>query len=201
MGIDKSEVKVLTANAIGADLEDMKEIAEKNELRHEGGKSALATAAKAVAQLTPAYMKMLEDSEIDLEALRTPLGLETFIKRLIGRAIGSIDNLHEQAKIAHATSAGMASAYQKAMGVPKRMADEELRKAQALLAAIKEAEASGGDIDLTEGARPRGRAVGRHPGNPLAERRAAGKKTVKKAATKKKATKRRAKKKAVAKKE
>jgi len=199
MGIDKSEIKVLTANAIGADLEDLKEAAEKTELRQEGGKAALMQAGKAVATLTPTYMKMLEDGEIDLMALREPLGLETFIKRLVGRAVGAIDNLHEQAKIAHASSAGMASAYTKAMGVPKRIADEELAKARSLLAAIREAEEGGGDIDLTDGPRPRGRAAGRHPGNPLAERRAADKPPVKeKAATKKKATKRRAKKKAVA---
>jgi hypothetical protein len=200
MGIDKSEIKVLTANAIGADLEDLKEAAEKTELRQEGGKAALLQAGQVVATLTPTYMKMLEDGEIDLVALREPLGLETFIKRLIGRAIGAIDNLHEQAKIAHASSAGMVAAYTKAMGVPKRVADEELVKARALLAAIRQAEEGGdNDIDLTEGPRPRGRVAGTHPGNPLADRRAADKPPPKKAVTKKKTPVLRPKKKAVGK--
>ena len=200
MGIDKSEIKILTANNIGADLEDMQEAAQRAEYTHEGARKALAEAGVKVAQLAGHIERDLEEGKIDVAELKEPLGIERLLKRYLGKAIGVLDNLHEGAKIAHATSAGMASAYKKSMGVSKKVKDDEIAKVKGLLETLELAKqvGDGEEVDLTAGSRP----AGRHPGNPLAARRAAeaaravgtNGKSTKKVITKKRVAKKTAKK-------
>jgi len=170
MSIDKAEVKILTANEIGASLEDMLEEAQKNEHMYAGAKEALGHAYKNIGQLTEVLKNEIEEGTIKLGELREPEQIEGLVRKFIARAMNVVESMQLHAQSSQIGAAGMVAAFTKAMGVPKKVMDVERGKLEAIRAAIQaELDGKGGeDVDLT---RPRARPTGVHPGNPLAERR------------------------------
>ena len=171
MSIDKAEVKILTANEIGASIEDMLEEAQKNEHMYAGAKTALGDAYKNIGALTDVFKNEVEEGTIKLEELREPEQIEGLVRKFVSRAMNVVETMRLQAQNAQIGSAGMVAAFTKAMGVPKRVMDVERGKMEAVKAAI-EAQLRGEPLeqDLEVG-RPAARAPGMHPGDPLATRR------------------------------
>lgn len=166
--IEKAEIKILTANNIGADIEDMLEQAKKAEHMHEGGKIALADAAKKVNALTELFVRSVKEGEIDLSKNMEPEQIEGLVKRWINRCVGLLENLMLVSQNAQLSSAGMVAAYKNAMKAPMKVMEAERKKMEAVKAAIEEQQKTGDpDLDI----RTIARAVGEHPGDPLADRR------------------------------
>jgi hypothetical protein len=170
--IEKAEIKIFTANEIGADLEDMMEQAQKAEHMHEGAKIALADAYKKVNALADYLHKTIEDGELNLAEIDTPEKIEGLVRRYIGRCAGVIENLGLMAQNAQLGAAGMVAAYKNAMKAPMKVMEAERKKIDAVKSVLDQATASGGDPDVQLRAPPR--PTGAHPGNPLADRRSNG---------------------------
>jgi hypothetical protein len=168
MAIEKAEIKILTANDIGADIEDMLSQAQKAEHMHEGAKLALGDAAKKVNALAEHFRKSVEDGELKLEELDAPEKIDGLVRRYIARAVGILENLQSGFQNSQIASAGMVAAYKNAMKAPMKIMEAERRKLEALKSALEEQQKTGDpDVDL----RPPTRGSGVHPGDPLAGRR------------------------------
>ena len=165
--VEKAEIKIITANNIGADIEDMLEQARKSEHMHEGGKLALADAAKKVNALTELFIRSVQEGELDLSKL-APEEIEGLVKRWINRCVGLLENLTLMSQNAQLSAAGMVAAYKNAMKAPMKIMEAERKKMEAIKEAIEEQERTG-DPDLD--GRTISRAMGQHPGDPLADRR------------------------------
>lgn len=169
MTVEKAEVKILTANSIGADIEDMLEQAQKAEHMHEGAKIALADAAKRVNALAEHLRKAIQDGEVKLEELNEPDKIEGLVRRYIARAAGLLENLHLMSQNAQLGAAGMVTAYKNAMKAPMKVMEAERKKMEAIKEAIEEQQQSGEhDLDLRNIS---ARVTGQHPGDPLKNRR------------------------------
>lgn len=165
--VEKAEIKIITANNIGADIEDMLEQARKSEHMHEGGKLALADAVKKVNALTELFVRSVNEGELDLSKL-APEEIEGLVKRWINRCVGLLENLTLMSQNAQLSAAGMVAAYKNAMKAPMKIMEAERKKMEAIKEAIEEQERTG-DPDLD--GRTISRAMGQHPGDPLADRR------------------------------
>jgi hypothetical protein len=168
MAIEKAEIKILTANGIGADIEDLLGQAQKAEHMHEGARLALGDAAKKVHALVDHFRKSIDDGELKLEELDAPEKIDGLVRRYLARAVGILENLQLVSQNSQIGSAGMVAAYRNAMKVPMKIMEAERKKLEALKAALEEQQRTGNsDLDL----RPATRASGVHPGDPLADRR------------------------------
>jgi len=191
MGIDKAEVKILTANEIGASIEDMMEEAQKNEHMYAGAKNALGDAYKNIGNLVDVFKREVEEGTIKFDELREPEKIEGLVRKFIARAMNIVESMQLQAQNSQIGAAGMVAAFTKAMGIPKKVMDVERGKMEAVKAAIEAQLRGDGDEDLELG-RPAARVTGTHPGDPLAARRIpeskpnGAKKTTKKSKTTKK---------------
>lgn len=154
MSIEKSEIKILTAQEIGVRLDDLVEAATKEEATLSGAKQALTTAAMKVEELQKHVEKDLDEGKIDLEQ-------QKLIKPWIDRAAGVIRNLATQAEVNQLQARGKIMAFKQSVAEVKRVQDVEKAKVEA---------AKAPPDTLIEG-QPAKRAPGQHPGDPLAKRR------------------------------
>lgn len=143
--VQKSEIKILTANNIGAGLEDLLESAKRNEQQAIGAKMALSDALNKVSAISAVLRKDIEDGAITEEHYSDLHGVERLIKRYIGRCVGVVDNLATASIASTSLAAGRVSALTKAMDIPKRVIEEESRKAKAIVESIEAIKASGED--------------------------------------------------------
>ncbi len=175
--IQTAKVKILTAEAIGADLEDLREAAQRREYNAEGGKDALVQSEKPLRSLLEHLKKDFDESLVP-KGLDDPDKLQAYVRKWIGRALQIMSDLAVIQSNNRIAAAGAVSAYSKAMGVPEKMRDIERNKMQAVLDAMAQ-EANGAadeDLDL----RPQARPVGVKPGPTLRNRRAKKKKASRK---------------------
>lgn len=159
MSILKSEVKIGTANEIGASLEDFLVETRKEVNRHEGAKRALAEAVGKVGALQQTLKLEIDEGKLTLEGITSVDVLEATIRKYIGRAQNILESLTLVEVNSIIAASGMAAAYKKSMDLVQKVRDQEVRVKAALEAAEKMEEDT-----LVRCAR----ADGTHPGNPLA---------------------------------
>lgn len=166
MSVEKSEVKVHTANDIGVAIEDLLEQAQRAEKMHEGAKLILAEAIKNVGLLPEHLERDITEGKVKLDELGSLEAISGLVRKYLGHVQNMLENMRLGSQNAAIGSAAMAVAYQKSMGVAQRVRDTEKSKIDAV--AKIEGTPEGEDVDLR---RTKSRVDGQHPGNPLAARR------------------------------
>ncbi len=134
--IDKAQVKIGTAAAIGSGLDDMLEGAERTEYRAEGGFLALRNAEKAVSALHVNLKADFEEGKVDEPTMQV-------VRRWIARAEAVVENLKLVERNNRLAAAGSVSTLKKAIEIPKKICDEEemkIRREVAVAAEAAEAE-------------------------------------------------------------
>ncbi len=156
MSLEKADIKAGTAFEIGSKLEDRLEGLNRELSQLEGAKSALTQAAKALESHQKFVDKDLEDGKLDKEQ-------HNLAKKYVEQCGGLVRNLLVGAEVRIHEARGQVQAMEGAIKVVKQVYDIERTKARALRdeAALIDETAS---PDST-------RPVGRHPGDPLADRR------------------------------
>lgn len=163
--IEKAELKILVANNIGSDIENLLEVAIRHRDQQTGGKQALVAASRSVANLAEHFRKCVEDGEIKLDGLEAQ-EVQALVFRYITRASGIAENMATSAQAQENVADGMIAAYRRAMQVPSKMIAEEQCKKNAALAALNNT-IEEGEVDPR---RPKMRTTGVHPGSPLKDR-------------------------------
>lgn len=180
MTLEKSEIKKKVANDIGNRLDDILEAAERDKHGYEGARQVLREAAKCLLELNAHVEKDLNEGL--LNNIQDPLAVAGSLKRYVQKAVGSIENLRIRSEAALLKAEGKVEALGQAVGVTKRLFDEEDAKAKAALAyqaslEVKKATepplpVEGGPEATPPPAQGRTkRPTGVHPGDPLAARR------------------------------
>lgn len=163
MSIQKSELKLLIVNDLGATIEDKLEAAKRTVHQLEGGAIALGQAAKLVPlQLCPKVDMLLEEGVIkDGMGVREVVSL---VKKYVTKCGDYLAHLCECEKNKVVAQSGEVTGIQAAMTILKKAHDDEMAKLRAI---ADPPEPGNGD---------RSRPVGTHPGSSkLADRRAAAK--------------------------
>lgn len=159
MNLDKSDVKVGTANEIGCRLDDMLEANTRELHRFEGAVTALRTGASAIENLEKAVDRELDEGKIpDLETA-------VLIKKWTGRMHQALTNLAMQADNNRVMQTGKISAMQGAVEVTRKFREEEMNRAATLRTALEQNKARASDHVVAE--------VGDRPGLSIKERRLA----------------------------
>lgn len=154
----KHEVKALTYHEIGMSLDNSLESAEKEKLGYEGAKVGLLQAKKNVEDLTAHVDKDLKEGVLDIDQA-------TLVKKWLIRAVSVVQNLALQSEVHGHITQGKVVALTAAVKHTKSLYDAEKVRMDASVAQQEGSE----EVDPR---RPDARAVGEHPGNPIAARRA-----------------------------
>jgi hypothetical protein len=155
----KHEIKALTFHEVGVKIDDALDSAKMEFAKFKGGQETLAEAMKHLEGLC---------SHVDNDTKSGIYDLQTagHVKKYITRSIEVLRNMGIQCEVGSYTSQGKIQAFQKAVGLAKNLYDTERAAAEAVAAAEAETEGV-----KTEPARPGDRDEGKHPGDPLADRR------------------------------
>jgi len=167
-----SEVKVYTANEIGANIEDMLNNAEKAEKMHEGAKLVLGDAIKKIGALVDLLKQDIDEGRMKIDDFSSITAVQAIIVKYVARAQNILENMQLSEQSSQTAAAGMSVAYKRSMDTVKRMKDAEEAKLVTLKNAIVEeisVEKTTDDVD-EDTRRPAGRTAGVHPGNPIAKR-------------------------------
>jgi hypothetical protein len=167
MSIDKSELKILIVNNIGADIEDQLESSKRTVHQLEGAVAALSQAATAVPLGINAKIdKIFEEGVIkdDMPALQ----VYTLLKKYVTKCGDFLQHLSEVEKLKVTSQSGEVRGIEFSLGLIKKIKDAEIKKVEAL------AEFLGSEEKNVSNAK--GRPVGAHPGrSSLSDRRAEAK--------------------------
>lgn len=197
----KAQVKMLTVEALGNDMDDLLEGAQVNLHKAAGGVEYLAKANEGLKSISARVDKDLDDGKIT-DSMKA-MDVAKYVKKMLGMAGQSLNDVALQAQTAKLAADGQVAGIKKCVGMTKKVFDEEALKLEAYLARAEKAakEAAERGEDPEEAAAPRPRSNGR--ADDLAARKAAAKAAKAKAAkktTKKRPAKKAAKKKTVRKK-
>ena len=178
---DKAELKIQTANDIGASIEDQLDAAIRTQHQYEGGQIALVATTKNFAGILAQLDKDLAEGKLDPKELdiSSADALHAIIKRWLGKTIGSIMSQKDALKSSEIAASGMVTGIKRCMEIPKKIMDAEREKLEGLLQAIEEGQVvkdpETGDFvakaDGEPGGRPPPRVAGARPENPLANRK------------------------------
>jgi hypothetical protein len=137
----KSEVKIETVNDLGNRLDDMKEATEKDLYRLEGATKAFQSMGQAIDALFKIVDQEMDEGKFDLEQAE-------HIKRFIKRAHQMSINLSMQSENNRIMQLGKLQAMDAALGVAKKMREEEMAKVATLAAALEasKAKAQNGEV-------------------------------------------------------
>lgn len=155
----KHEVKVLTYHELGMKLDDQLDAAKAEQSSFEGSKKAFALGRAKVEELTAHIDKDVRDGTLDLEQ-------STLAKRWVLRAVAVLQNLGIQAEVQGYQAQGKVMALTQAVNHTKVLHDQEKSLLDAAIAAESQS-----SVETVDSGRPAVRAMGEHPGNPLADRR------------------------------
>ena len=167
MTIAKAEIKIGTINDLGNKLDDELEVAVQVVERAAGSAAALKQAKSKLAGLYAHIDQDIDEGKIPEE----PLAVAKYAKSYVQKAIGVLDNMAITADVAKIRAEGKLEGLRVALGVAKKDMDAEKAKLAGLLTALEE----GGSVVLEDGGDIPERAIGVHPGDPLASRRAEAK--------------------------
>lgn len=157
----KHEVKTHTFHEIGMKLDDMLEASKRDQARMDGAKQALLHARNKVEELTKHVDKDVLDSLLDLEQA-------SLVKKYIVRAVGVLSNLALQSEVQYHQTQGQVVALEKTVAMTKNLYDAERVKLEA---ALEEEASPPPEVSVEAPHAPR--EVGTHPGNRIADRKAA----------------------------
>lgn len=161
MSVDKSELKLAITHALGCDLEDDLESAERDMLIASGR-------VQASAALEIEIQKIVHKLDADMESIKRPFkSLEdlTQAKRYLGFTLTACSTVSKQSNDLRLRLEGKTQAFKHTMQRIKRICDAEQRKIDA----VKEATKLEGNTSKSRRSRP----IGTHPGPSLADRRRA----------------------------
>lgn len=144
MSIQKSEIKIGTANQIGSKLDDMLEQSQAEMRRCEGAKSSLKQVASMIQDLTNHVNKDVEEGKLDFG--EDTLKVAETVNKWILRCAAVAENLSIKAEVAFLVQQGKADGLQASVVVAAQVRDQEQQKIVAI---------QSGGVD--------GRPVGTHP--------------------------------------
>jgi len=142
----KSQVKILTAEALGRDIEKMIEGAHKKVFLQQGAKEGLELGSSKVSELLSHIDKDLEKGIIG-EIESEPLKIAEYVKRYIQRCVGILDNLATQAEVARLICAGQEKGLTESNDFINKFWKEERAKLESLLRTLEEAAEKGGSVE------------------------------------------------------
>lgn len=160
----KAEVKILTLESVGREMEEMAEGADRQATLQRGAIDALKHAAKKLGSLIEHVDKEMDDGVI--EALKgDPIAIAKYAKQYVRRCIGAIDNLATTAEVVGHMQEGRKRGLDEAA---KKVNDEwkaEKEKLEVFAKAVQEGtlDDGSGDVRLPKG----------HPGPSLKSQRLA----------------------------
>ena len=165
MGIEKSEIKMGTANEIGADLDDILERFQKSEYALEGADRALAQVGKNIEDLMEHVDLDMNEGKLDIQE---PMHVAKAIKDYIKKSIGVVTSLVEANRANRIRTQGKIEATKAAISTVKKLYDAEKAKAHQMLKVLERAKDDGGDLVYDGGEegdpnRPPSRPTGVHP--------------------------------------
>lgn len=163
MSVEKAEIKIGTIKGIGNKLDDIREGVAKERSEHDGA----VTAYKAAVPMIEALFKHV-DTDIDEGKVPEDGALATakYAKTYIRRAADVLNNLRITSVTASLQAQGKLAGLDASILVAKKEVDAEIKKIEALAAALGTGTLTVEDDDVPE------RPVGVHPGNPIADRKA-----------------------------
>lgn len=164
--IEKTQMAIVVANGLGADLEDRLEGERKASYELSGAAQALKQAAKKVpTDLVALLDRSMEQGEIkDMEAAEAVQLVKKYLTR-VGDFLDHLGDVEQQKAI---IQGGRAAGLEDAMKLIQRRRDEEAQKLQRMLAAAEQIV----DGEVAPGPRSEGEAARAEHGT-VAERRAA----------------------------
>lgn len=155
----KIETKLETTFEIGAKLDDMLEGARREFHQNEGAKNALGLAAKRLEEHQKVADKELDEGLMDKEQ-------HNIVKKYVDQCGGIVRNLFITAEIQMLQAQGRVSALEAAVGIVKKMHDDDVRRLDMLRDAVKRG------IILPEEEAPQKDEI-RHIEHPLKDRKGA----------------------------
>jgi hypothetical protein len=186
----KAEVKMLTVQDLGANMDDVLEGAQKEASKAEGGMEWLAKAANGLKAISQKVDRDLDTGTIEMEVAR-------YTKKMLGLASESLNSVALQAQSQKLAAVGKAAGIEQCVKMAKKIYDtEKLKLESAILQMEKDrAQAEEAGEEPPNGSRPRSNAAAddlraRKAASRAAKKKAAKKttkKTAKKTATRKKA--------------
>jgi hypothetical protein len=186
MSVEKSELKILIMNNVGADIEDRLEGAERTVHQLEGSMNALSQAAQTVPSQMCAKVEVLLGEGKVIKDGMTALEVAELLKKYINKCGDFLTHLSQVAGKKLPTQQGEVVGLQVAIDIVKSKKEVELQNVRDIAAhldTLKSKEAAGEEVG--ESARGTSRPSGVRPGkSSLADRRKEAKKD--KASVKKK---------------
>lgn len=177
MGVEKSQLKMLVANDIGADIEDRLEGERRTQYELNGAAAGLKQASKKVPNDLIAHLKKDEDEGLIKDGMEVHLVVQ-LVKKYLTKAGDFLSHLGDVEQQKAITQAGRADGLESAMEMVRKVRQAEATKLQRFIALAQEAD----DVS-TDGAEgtpevPRTPAeAARAEHGSVAERRAAAQET------------------------
>jgi len=171
MSIEKSELKILIAQNLGADIEDRLESAKRSVHHLEGGAEALRQAAIAVPAGVIAKIDILFN-EGNIKEGMTALEVYEKLKKYVSKCGDFLSHLSENEKSKINMQQGEVNGIQVAMRIVKDMYDKEIASVQAVKDHL-DAIASGDEEAILRSSRGAARPSGVRPGPSTASVRKA----------------------------
>lgn len=179
MGFAKSDIKLGVMEEIAKKLDSLNKHADKTVSAYEAGAKALDQAAPKIAALASFVEKDLDDGKLE-EMAKEPLLIAQYAKDWIGRAIGTVKLMADQARDNAKTSRGKVSAFETALdymeslyvaeNAKKARVEQMLRSGEL----VAEDEGMPGDVAAVipiDGERPGPRPPGVRPAPSIAQQR------------------------------
>lgn len=174
MNVEKSKLKMLTTQALGKDLEDQRDKAERSIYRHQGAASALNTAEKRFNALTQKVRDEIINGEKEGKLPYDPTNAIEVGRYVVDSLMKGAKLLHELADAATASAVrheGVKLGLDQAVGHVHASFDEEKNKVEQWAAAIEAGiiKKDGNDyVYVGDADDPRApRPPGTHPGPPM----------------------------------
>ena len=163
MTVEKAEIKIGTLQGIGNKLDDMKEGAVKEQAAAEGAVTAYKLAVPKIEALFAHVDTDIDEGKVPEDGLAAAKYAKTYIRR----AADIVSNMRVSAVTQSIHAQGKLAGLDASLLVTKKEVDSEIQKVKSLAAALES-----GTLTIEDGEVPE-RPVGVHPGNPIADRKAA----------------------------
>ena len=156
----KAQVKMLTVQDLGSEMDDMLEGAERSLLTATGGMEWLSKASDGLKAVSKSV-----DRDLDSGAIKgdwTAMEAATYVKGVLSRAHQSLADLALSAQTTKLSASGQVSGIKKCVDLAKKTYDVEKLKLEAAVARLEEARAKAvesGEDPVKVVARPRSNAA------------------------------------------
>lgn len=142
----KSELKILLANNLGADIEDSAEAYERDQYRHEGAAVGAQKVIKAIQALSAHVSKDLDEGKFS--DFPEPIVAAKLIKDWLGKAIEAASGVGAQAEASKIHSQGKVAGVRAIIEALQKQNQLETRKLQQYREAEEAIEEEGTEADL-----------------------------------------------------